>query len=47
MREAEPVFSVEEVPDDELHEVYQTGDVTVLRLKRRKTRQAQPASGPS
>lgn len=34
MREAEPIFSVKEVPDGELHEVYQTLDVTVLRLKK-------------
>ena len=34
MREAQAVFIVEEVPDVELHEVYQTVDVTVLRLKK-------------
>lgn len=35
MRAVEATFSIEEVPDSELHEVYQTGDVTVLRLHRR------------
>ena len=35
MRAVEATFSVEEVSDSELHEVYQTGDVTVLRLRQR------------
>lgn len=53
MREAQPVFIVEEVPGVELHEVYQCVDVTVLRLKRRMSSsnkridgRAEPAPDP-
>ena len=51
MQEAERVFDIEEVPDAELHEVYQTVDVTVLRLRRKSSvskhsRRPKPAEPP-
>jgi hypothetical protein len=44
LRLASSSFGVAAVPDSELHDVYQTVDVTVLRLrKQRNRRQAPPA----